>query len=127
MKLYPNQKYFKFINAPKDKQNSYSIYNNEALYAAQRRLSNSAFRMYIYFGTYRTVPNGFYLSMKEAIHKTGISERSYYAAIKELEREGYIRKDPNSTDENTYIFIESIDETPAKIAGIPLQNLQENK
>lgn len=102
MKLYNNQKHFVFINAPKNKQNPYSVYNNEALIKAQTTLSHSAFRMYIYFGTFKELPDGLNLSVKDATAKTGLSARSYYNALKELEEFGYI--EPQSND--TYLFIE---------------------
>lgn len=102
MKLYNNQKHFVFINAPKNKENPYSIYNNDAITKAQTTLSHSAFRMYIYFGTFKEMSDGLNLSMKDATAKTGLSERSYRNAIKELEEAGYIEPQPNGI----YLFIE---------------------
>lgn len=102
MKLYNNQKHFIFINAPKNKQNAYSIYNNEALIKAQTTLSSSAFKMYIYFGTFKELPDGLNLSMRDATAKTGLSESSYRNALKELEAAGYIALQKTGD----YLFIE---------------------
>lgn len=105
-KLYSNQKHIFFHNIPRNKNNPYNSYNRSALQAAMCNLSHSALKLYLYFGNFKDMPSGIYLSKQDAINSTNLSEKSYFSAIKELKEKGYlIQENPNSPD--SYLFYES--------------------
>jgi hypothetical protein len=106
-KLYINQKHVSFQNVPRNKNNLYNTYNRPALQAAMSILSHSALKLYLYFGNYKDMPNGIYLSKQDALHSTGLSEKSYFSAFKELKEKGYMVKDQNKDTDDHYIFYES--------------------
>ena len=106
-KLYINQKHVSFQNVPRNKNNLYNTYNRPALQAAMSILSHSALKLYLYFGNYKDMPNGIYLSKQDALHSTGLSEKSYFSAFKELKEKGYIIHDIFAKDDDSYIFYES--------------------
>ena len=106
-KLYTNQKHVSFHNVPKNKNNLYNTYNRDALKIAMLNLSHSALKLYLYFGNYKDMPTGIYLSKQDALHSTGLSEKSYFSAIKELKEKRYLIIDENAHDEDHYIFYES--------------------
>jgi hypothetical protein len=105
-KLYANQKHISYQSVPRNKNNPYNTYNRSALQTAMHELSNSAFKLYVYFGNYRDIDGGIYLSKQDALHCTNLSERSYFDAVKELKEKGYLLKDEWSLDDD-YIFYES--------------------
>ena len=106
-KLYINQKHIFFQNVPRNKNNPYNSYCRSALQEAMCNLSHSALKLYLYFGNFKDMPAGIYLSKQDALNNTNLSEKSYFSAIKELKEKGYLIQDetPKSTD--SYIFYES--------------------
>lgn len=110
MARYPSQKMIRFINSPKDdKGNYYSKYNNKDLINAQRNLSASAFKLYIYLGMFKEMQKSntrFGLSKQEVVNSTGMSPRSYENAIRELKEKKYLVPDPTIEDKIYYVFIE---------------------
>ena len=105
-KLYTNQKHVSFQNVPRNKNNPFNSYNRTALQDAMCNLSHSALKLYLYFGNYRDLPAGIYLSKQDALHSTNLSEKSYFSAIKELKEKGYILQDEWSSS-GDYILYES--------------------
>ena len=106
-KLYTNQKHVAFQNIPRNKNNPYNTYSHSALQEATRSLSHSALKLYLYFGNFRDLPLGIYLSKQDVLKTINISEKSYFSAMKELKEKGYIYKDENSTDQDFIIFSEA--------------------
>ena len=103
--MYTNQKSFKFVNSPKDSTTHYSRYTNDDLIKAQLTLSDSAFRLYIYIGMFKEMDT-FVLSRKDAMQKTGISNRSYTNAMHELQKHGYVQPSSATQEDNKYIFVD---------------------
>lgn len=104
-KLYTNQKHVSFQNVPRNANNPYNSYNRSALHQAMNTLSSSALKLYLYFGDYRDMQGGIYLSKQDALHSTNLSEKSYFSALKELKEKGYLLQDEWSSDD-AYIFYE---------------------
>ena len=102
-KLYINQKHVSFQNMPRNSNNPYNEYNRSALQKAMNNLSNSALKLYLYFGNFRNLPAGIYLSKQDAMKYTNLSERSYFNGIKELTEKGYLELDKN----DSYILYEN--------------------
>ena len=103
---YYNQKVFRFINAPKDQLHPYSMFNKEAIKNAMVTLTPNAFKLYIYLGSFKELPDAFNLSRQNAMQAMDISKNSYLAAVKELQTKGYIAEDKTNSTKDTYIFIE---------------------
>ena len=106
-KLYINQKHISFQNIPRNKNNPYNSYNRCALQSAMNNLSHSALKLYLYFGNYKDMPTGIYLSKQDALNATGLSEKSYFSAFKELKEKGYIIKDESTNISDSYILYET--------------------
>ena len=106
-KLYTNQKHIAFQSMPRNKNNPYNTYNQSALQEATRNLSHSALKLYLYFGNFRDLPLGIYLSKQDAINTMSLSEKSYFSAMKELKEKGYIYQDDNATDKDFIVFSET--------------------
>ena len=104
-KLYANQRHVSYQNMPRNINNQYNTYNRSALKTAMNDLSHSALKLYLYFGNYRDIEGGIYLSKQDALHSTGLSEKSYFSALKELKEKEYIIQDEWYTD--GYVFYES--------------------
>ena len=68
-KLYNNQKHVSFQNVPRNKNNPYNTYNRLSLQAAMQNLSHSALKLYLYFGNYRDIDGGLYLSKQDALSR----------------------------------------------------------
>lgn len=102
-KLYTNQKHIYFQITPRNKNNPYNSYNREALKEAMCNLSHNALKLYLYFGNFKDMPAGIYLSKQDAIKSTQLSERGYFYAMSELKEKGYLITE---TSDN-YIFYES--------------------
>lgn len=100
---FPNQNHITFQMVPKNKKNSYGIYNRQALFSAMENLTRSAFKLYLYLGSYQGLKDGLYLSKQDALEVTHLDERSYFSAKKELKEKGYLIQD---SGKNNYIFIE---------------------
>lgn len=105
-KLYANQKHLSFQSAPRNTNNPYNTYNRSSLQDAMHNLSYSALKLYLYLGNFRDLQQGIYLSKQDALNTAGISEKSYFSAMKELKEKGYIIQDENSTDKDFLIFYE---------------------
>lgn len=106
---YYNQKVLRFVNRPKDKQHPYTMFNKEALKEAMLNLSASAFKLYIYIGSFKEMADTnetFSLSRQNTTKAIDISKNSYLAAVKELQSKGYIVIDQTKQDKDNYIFIE---------------------
>ena len=106
-KLYINQKHVSFQSMPRNKNNPYNSYNRCALQVAMNNLSHSALKLYLYFGNFKDMPAGIYLSKQDAINNTKLSEKSYFSAIKELKEKGYLIQDKISKSADFYVFYES--------------------
>lgn len=88
--LYNNQKTFR-VNKVKGRRNVNdirvdNIYKDDLL-RATKELTHSGLKLYIYLLTNQEQYVGA-LSRKDVINKTGLSERSYTNAIRELEQKG---------------------------------------
>lgn len=105
-RLFANQNHITFKNVPKNKNNSYGVYDRTALFQAMENLSRPAFKLYLYLGSYRGLKEGLYLSKQDALEVAHLDERSYFSAKKELKEKGYLIKDTLSSDKHTYILIE---------------------
>lgn len=105
-KLYVNQKHISFNTVPRNKNNQYNTYNQDALQEAMHTLSHSALKLYLYFGYFNTLPSGIYLSKQNVINTVDISEKSYFSAMKELKEKGYIIQDETTTDKDYLVFCE---------------------
>lgn len=105
-KLFNNQRHVRTIKLPVDKYHPYALFNIESLEVARKTLSGGAFKLYTYFAAYSPSYHE-YLSTKNIISRLGISDRSYRNAFDELERFGYLQHDPQSSDPDYYIFVES--------------------
>lgn len=97
---YANQKVVKVNQDPRDIQHKFAMMNIDAMQQACILLSKSALVLWMYMNKNQ---NGytFALSVVDAV-KWGISKRSYYNAIKELENFGYLVP----VEGNRYNFIE---------------------
>ena len=102
-KLYINQKHVFFQNTPRNKNNPYNSYNRQALQEAMCNLSHNALKLYLYFGNFKDMPAGIYLSKQDAMNSANLSERGYFYAMNELKDKRYIIAE---TGDN-YIFYES--------------------
>ena len=106
-KVYKNQKLLRIIPALTDKYNSYTMFSNCALESAMLNLSPNAFKVYVYLVKQKHRKGQFALSKTDITDWLQISESSYHRAIRELEKEGYIRPDTyEGYDENSYTFSE---------------------
>ena len=106
-KVFNNQKLFRFIPSLKDRNHPYCTWNMNDLKGALSELSVTAFKLYIYLGTYKEMKERFALSMTHATESLSISESSYHRAIKELQEKGYIALDPTAQDNvNFYVYFE---------------------
>lgn len=106
-KLYNNQKHISFRNELRNKNNPYNEYNRSALQEAICTLSHSALKIYLYFGNFRNLSSGIYLSKQDVLNSVDISEKSYFSAMKELKEKGYILNDTTSQEKDHFIFFES--------------------
>ena len=97
---YANQKVVKVNQEPRDNEHIYAMMNIDAMQQACILLSKSALILWMYMDKNQ---NGytFALSVVDAV-RWGISKRSYYNAIKELEEYGYLVP----VEGNKYNFIE---------------------
>lgn len=103
---FPNQNHITFEAVPKNNRNAYGVYDRKALFKAMDNLSRSAFKLYLYLGSYQGLKDGLYLSKQDALAVTKLDERSYFNAKKELKEKGYLIKNEYSNDKQAYIFIE---------------------
>lgn len=85
----PNQKRVIIKKAPCDKDNLYSVTNQEVELAAMRDLKDGAFRMWRYFSMNQN-NYSFDLSQTAISKVTGVSRSTYYRAIDELMLKGYL-------------------------------------
>lgn len=106
-KLYVNQRHISFQNVPRNANNPYNTYNRLSLQKAISTLSHSALKLYLYFGNYRDMPEGIYLSKQDALNSTGLSEKSYFSAVKELKDKGYLIQDEWGSGSDYYVLYES--------------------
>lgn len=120
MAIYPNQKEVTMQKAFSDSNNYFSVVNIEAWRIASCLLSESAFKLWCYINKNQ---NGYTFGLSVADAMTwGISKRSYYNAVKELEKDGYLVLQ----EQNKYVFYElpqtpGIEITVSKAQGV--QNL----
>lgn len=105
-KLYFNQNHISFESIERSKEHPYGIYNKQALFTASDILSKNALKLYIYLGSFQELKDGLYLSKKDALAKTHMTEKAYFNAKKELKEKGYLIKNQNSQDQDSYTFIE---------------------
>ena len=105
MQLYGNQLAIRVKKAPANKDNIYSIFNNEIMFKAMRDLSPSAFKLWIYMGKNQN-DYVFALSQKDVSENTGLSSRTYYIAVHELMDKGYLVKSLVNPKIWGYDFIE---------------------
>lgn len=98
---YANQKTIRIFKEKCDKDNIYSVINNNALQSAMIDLKKSgAFKLWVYLSKNQ---NGFDLELSAAeCQKWGIKESSYHNAVKELIYKGYLQLE----SANRYIFYE---------------------
>lgn len=104
IKLAPNQK---VVTVIKSKPKGY-ILDIEANKVARKELSSDAYSLYMHFVL--NVP-GYTeaLSMKCNIDTSSLSERTYYKAVNELIKKGYLVKKPHEQIKEYYLFYEKID------------------
>lgn len=97
MMTSPNQK---LLVVSKEEQGKHTIIQLKALERASRDLQGETFKLWLYLAKNQ---NGYELalSMVDAISWGIGSKSSYYRAIKELEKKGYLQKSGNR-----YIFYE---------------------
>lgn len=97
MMISPNQK---LLVVSKEEQGKHTIIQLKALERASRDLQGETFKLWLYLAKNQ---NGYELalSMVDAISWGIGSKSSYYRAIKELEKKGYLQKSGNR-----YIFYE---------------------
>lgn len=106
-RIYPNQNRITFQSTPRNTNNPYGVYNKEALFTAIEELNPCAFKLYLYLGGFQESNPYIYLSKQDALNTTRMSEKSYFAAKKELKEHGYLIKDETSSEKHAYVFIES--------------------
>ena len=111
---YHNQKVIRFVNAKKDIDHPYTMFNKEALRGAISNLSVNAFKLYIYMGSFKEIADDkskelktFNLSRKNATEVLNISDSSYHKAVKELISKNYIAPDSARPGKDNYTFIEN--------------------
>ena len=109
---YVNQKHVRVEPAQGRKSRSCVNYNREALEEAMRTLTHGALKLYLYLGEFRNEEAGFYLSKQDAIRRVGITEKTYFNALKELKESGYLLPEPNSPDPHAYVFYEKLEIPP---------------
>ena len=89
--LYPNQRGIKINREPiqKDSKESFLAVKSINLFYAMKDLSNSAFKVYLYFLANK---NGYVMGISPAAirNKTGVCLETSRKAIRELETKGYI-------------------------------------
>ncbi len=89
MELVANQKSINVVKEKSDKENMYSIFNQEALQKAMLLLSGSGFKLWCYINKNQSGYT-FGLSKVDAI-KWGVgSKNSYFKAVDELKKNGYL-------------------------------------
>ena len=109
---YVNQKHVRVEPARGSKSSSCVNYNREALGEAMRALTHGALKLYLYLGEFRNEKAGFYLSKQDAIRRVGMTEKTYFNALKELKECGYLQPEPNSLDPHAYVFYEKLEIPP---------------
>ena len=109
---YVNQKHVRVEPAHGSKRSLCVNYNREALEAAMCALTHGALKLYLYLGEFRNEEAGFYLSKQDAIRRVGITEKTYFNALKELKESGYLLPEPNSPDPHAYVFYEKLEIPP---------------
>ena len=106
-KVYKNQKLLRIIPALTDRFNPYTMFSNVSIENAMLNLSSNAFKVYVYLVMQKHRKGQFALSKSDITDMLQISESSYHRAIRELEKEGYIRPDIyGNYGENSYTFSE---------------------
>lgn len=106
-KPYKNQKLLRILPALTDRFNPYTMFSDEALENAMLNLSPNAFKVYVYLVKQKHRKGLFALSKTDITDMLQISESSYHRAIRELEKEGYIRPEIyGDCGENSYTFSE---------------------
>lgn len=106
-KVYNNQKLLRIIPALTDRFNPYTMFSDDALENAMLNLSTNAFKVYVYLVMQKHRKGLFALSKADVTDMLQISESSYHRAIRELQKEGYIKPDIfHGQDENSYTFSE---------------------
>ena len=102
IKLAPNQK---VVTVVKSKPKGY-ILDIDANRVARKLLSSDAYSLYMHFVL--NVP-GYTesLSMQHNIETSALSERTYYKAVNELIKKGYLVKTPHEQIKEYYLFYEN--------------------
>lgn len=123
----PNQKVITVNKSICDKEHIYAQCNLKANKIALKELSANAYKLYMYFALNQD-DYAFALSYVHVYSTTGISEKTYHRAVKELIEKGYLVKEKDK--KNQYIFYDGkIDgEYPlVKITGQESKTDQDDK
>lgn len=106
-KVYNNQKLLRILPALTDRFNPYTMFSNASLESAMLNLRPTAFKVCVYLVKQKHRKGQFALSKTDITDMLQISESSYHRAIRELEKEGYIRPDIyGDYGDNSYTFSE---------------------
>lgn len=97
----PNQKVVTVKQSICDKEHIYTQCNLKANKMALKELSANAYKLYMYFALNQN-DYTFALSYVHVYSVTGMSEKTYHRAVKELIEKGYLVKEENK--KNQYIF-----------------------
>lgn len=89
MTTYPNQKIIKINKAKANKENTYSIINNDCLFSAMRELTHNELKVFLYLASNQNEYT-FALSTNDLAEKTGASKRKIQEAVNSLIEKGYI-------------------------------------
>lgn len=105
LNLYPNQKAVRIIKENSSAANPYSIFNRAALDTALKVLKPNGFRLWAYLNANQTnYEMG--LSMEAVKKATGMCKNTYYLAIEDLVKNGYLVKAELKENLQGYLFIE---------------------
>lgn len=105
LNLHPNQKAVRIIKENSSAASPYSIFNRAALDRALKTLKPSGFRLWAYLNANQTnYEMG--LSMKDVGEATGMCKNTYYLAVEDLVKNGYLVKVELRENLPGYLFIE---------------------
>lgn len=99
----PNQKVVKIQKTDSDKEHTYGIFNCRATCMAASKLSDRAFKLYVFLNMNQ---DGFTFALSPAqiAAKIGMKEKKYREAVKELTDAGYLVQ--QNAGSNWYCFYE---------------------
>lgn len=103
---FSKQKTIRIIKAISNKENTYGIFNKQAMYNAMNKLSPSAFKVWCYLNSNQ---NEFELELSsiDVRPKCNIGRRTYYDAVNEMIEKGFLVEVELRYNKTGYLFLES--------------------